>query len=284
MSFVDPTRHQRSRRPLHRLCRGSSVLFVAVALVTGLGLSASAALTPTLWQAVIYSQPAGVPLGADLWGPGPYQSGRKYVAVVVVHGGAFIRNDRSKTTSLARSLAASGFLAMNIDYRLAPQWAYPAPEQDAQAAVAWLRARPFVSSVAMFGLSSGAIITDWVAARGVVDRAVAWSGAGSYDPALIGTYAATTAILPHLGCSFADCPQLWASAAPLASVSPGDPPLLQVHSTSDPVSAVASARAMADAYLVAGAPVTYDERPGDIHSDFWGDQVVRQETIDFLRG
>jgi acetyl esterase/lipase len=205
------------------------------------------------------------------------------VGVVVIHGGGFTANDRSTTTGLAQWLARSGLVAMNVDYRLAPQWVYPSPEEDVTAAIAWLRGRPFVARVEVFGVSAGAILSDWAAAQGIVDRATAWSGAGSYDPALIGAHAATVGIEPHLGCSFDACPDVWTSAAPLASVTPGDPPLLQVHSTSDPVVNVASARAMVDAYAANGDLVTYDEHRMQVHGgDFFNDPAVRQETLTFL--
>jgi acetyl esterase/lipase len=204
--------------------------------------------------------------------------------VLVIHGGGFTKNDRSETTGLAQSLAAAGYVAMNIDYRLAPQWVYPAPEQDALAAVAWLRSQAYVQRVTVFGISSGAIMVDWLVGQGAIDRGVAWSGGGSFDPAVIGTHAAITAIEPHVGCAFASCPEQWAAAAPLAWIGPGDPPLFQVHSTFDPVLSVASARAMVDAYRAAGNAVTFIERPGEVHGgDFWADRDVRQQTLEFLR-
>jgi hypothetical protein len=43
---------------------------------------------------------------------------------------------------------------MTIDYRLAPQWLYPSPEEDVSAAVDWLRSQTFVAAVGMFGVSS----------------------------------------------------------------------------------------------------------------------------------
>jgi acetyl esterase len=271
----------RLRGPVSMVC---AVVAVAALFVSSVNIAPASARSAMLWETVTYSQPDGVSLEGDVWSPGPLHPHRTYDAVVVVHGGGFTSNDRSKVTPLAQWLASSGLVAMTIDYRLAPQWLYPSPEEDISAAVDWLRSQTFVSAVGMLGVSTGAILTDWAAAQGIVDRAVAWSGAGSYDPALIGDHAAQTAIEPHLGCSFDACPDLWVSAAPIASVAPGDPPLLQVHSVRDPILDVASARGMVDAYTAQGNPVTYDEQPNSLHGGaFFNDPTVRDETLTFLQ-
>ena len=182
--------------------------------------------------------------------------------MVVVHGGGFTSNDRSSVTDLAQWLASSGLVAMTIDYRLAPQWPTRLRKRTSRPqSTGWvpdIRRRCWHVRRLHRGhphrLGRGS---------GIVDRAAAWSGAGS-DPALTGRLAAQTAIEPHLGCSFNACADLWSSAAPTASVTPGDPPLLQVHSVCHPILGVASARSMADAYTAQGNPVRYDERPGSI--------------------
>jgi acetyl esterase/lipase len=240
--------------------------------------------TPALWQTVTYTENAEAALAADVWGPGDFVLERTYVGVVILHGGGFTSKDRSSTTGLARWLTQAGLVAMNVDYRLAPDWVYPAPEEDVAAAVGWLRSQSYISRVAVLGVSAGAILADWAAAQGLVDQAVAWSGAGSFDPALIGARGASKGIEPHLGCSFEACPELWASAAPLASVTAGDPPVLQVHSVDDPVVGVEAARAMVDAYTAVGNRITYVENEADAHGgDLFKDPGVRSQTLTFLR-
>ncbi len=61
--------------------------------------------------------------------------------IVFVHGGGWVGGDKSEFTNRAKELAASGYVAISINYRLAPKNKYPVPLQDCQAAVRWLRAR-----------------------------------------------------------------------------------------------------------------------------------------------
>ncbi len=61
--------------------------------------------------------------------------------VVLIHGGAWMHGDKLRWRSLCLQLAAQGFVAASIDYRLAPEWPWPAQLVDAQLAVRWLRAQ-----------------------------------------------------------------------------------------------------------------------------------------------
>jgi acetyl esterase/lipase len=77
------------------------------------------------------------PLAADIYrphGPGPFP------AILVVHGGAWRMGTRADLAAIAQALAAHGYTAVAIDYRLAPRYKFPAQIYDCQAAVRWMRA------------------------------------------------------------------------------------------------------------------------------------------------
>jgi acetyl esterase/lipase len=77
------------------------------------------------------------PLAADIYrprGPGPFP------AILVVHGGAWRMGTRADLAAIAQALAAHGYTAVAIDYRLAPKYKFPAQIYDCQAAVRWMRA------------------------------------------------------------------------------------------------------------------------------------------------
>ena len=58
--------------------------------------------------------------------------------IVWFHGGGWCVGDLEGFDRVARQIAnASGHLCLSVDYRLAPEHAYPAAVQDASAAVAW---------------------------------------------------------------------------------------------------------------------------------------------------
>lgn len=68
-----------------------------------------------------------IPAGA---GPHP--------VLIYLHGGAFAMASKRTHRALAEAYAARGWLVCNVDYRLAPQFPYPAAAEDACAAWAWV--------------------------------------------------------------------------------------------------------------------------------------------------
>ncbi|MFZ6648078.1 alpha/beta hydrolase [Undibacterium sp. TJN25] len=63
--------------------------------------------------------------------------------IVFVHGGAFLRGDMNSNAEIygnvPRYFARHGFVAVNLEYRLAPEAAYPGGAEDVAAAVEWIR-------------------------------------------------------------------------------------------------------------------------------------------------
>ena len=63
----------------------------------------------------------------------------KHPAILVVHGGAWRRGNRSQLSGYARALAERGFCCFAIDYRLAPKHKFPAQIEDCRTAIKWIR-------------------------------------------------------------------------------------------------------------------------------------------------
>lgn len=59
-------------------------------------------------------------------------------AIMYVHGGAFSTLSKDTHRVMALNLAARGYVVFNINYRLGPTHAYPAPLEDAAAALHWV--------------------------------------------------------------------------------------------------------------------------------------------------
>ena len=63
---------------------------------------------------------------------------------VFVHGGAFVRGDKRTSEQLYDNVlfwfARQGFVGVNLEYRLAPEAAYPGGAEDVQRALRWLEA------------------------------------------------------------------------------------------------------------------------------------------------
>ena len=100
--------------------------------------------------------------GNDSWlatihqpkGAGPFP------ALLDVHGGAWNAGNRTHSESRAAQLAASGVVVASIDFRLAPEYPYPAQVADVNYATRWLKTRASdfnadSTSVGLWGSSSG---------------------------------------------------------------------------------------------------------------------------------
>jgi acetyl esterase/lipase len=70
----------------------------------------------------------------DIYRP---DDGKTHAVVVFVHGGAWVRGDRSQYPAIGGRLAAAGLVVVVPSYRLAPKHPHPAQIEDAAAAVAW---------------------------------------------------------------------------------------------------------------------------------------------------
>ncbi len=68
-------------------------------------------------------------------GKGPFP------AIVDVHGGAWVGNDRMANEWIDRSLAERGVIVMAIDFRMPPEYKYPIAVSDVNLAIRWLKTR-----------------------------------------------------------------------------------------------------------------------------------------------
>jgi acetyl esterase/lipase len=85
-----------------------------------------------------YAHPGDESLQLDLARP---ESGTgPFPAVLCIHGGGFRAGTRDGYDDLCKRLAARGYVAATITYRLAPTHQFPAAVHDCKAAVRWLRA------------------------------------------------------------------------------------------------------------------------------------------------
>ena len=61
-------------------------------------------------------------------------------AVILIHGGGWRTGDRSQGIPIAQRLAARGYVAVTVEYRLSIEALYPAAVHDLKAVIRWLRA------------------------------------------------------------------------------------------------------------------------------------------------
>ena len=133
-----------------------------------------------------YVTGAGTDRQGDIYvpsGAGPFP------AIVLLHGGGWTVGDKCWLSTQSMSLEEAGFVAFTINYRLAPTFCFPVPEEDTAAAISFLRQHASTykidpGKIGLLGTSAGGQIAVMTAYRegfgstGTKVAAIAsWSGA-----------------------------------------------------------------------------------------------------------
>jgi pectinesterase len=106
-------------------------------------------------------------------GTGPFP------AAILVHGGGWMSGDKAEAAApLREALTRAGIAWFSINYRLAPQSRYPAPVEDVEAAIRWLKVHAGERKVdpgklALVGESAGGHLVALAAVRARGETAVA---------------------------------------------------------------------------------------------------------------
>ncbi len=228
-------------------------------------------------------------------------AGSTRAAVILIHGGGFRAGDKDgrQWQEICRWIADAGYVAVNLNYRLAPVHPYPAAFEDVQEGVEWTRAHAGTygidpDRIGALGGSAGANLAQLLGSVGEgetttgsrVASVVSLSGPsdltqralelGEPDDRQIQT------VLDYLDCSqITDCPAAEA-ASPITHVDPSDPPFLILHSERERMP-VEQAQALADALTDAGATPEVRVRPGYAHAtSLLADRSVQSAVLDFL--
>lgn len=200
-------------------------------LATDYDIRRDVVFTPRDWPEALKAD-VYVPRGA---GPFP--------AVLVIHGGGWESGDRAQVESIAERVAARGFVAVNVTYRLAPKALFPAQLQDVQQAVLWMRAnavqyRIEPARIAAFGYSAGAHLAALLGGIGKGDalfvpgssvRAVVAGG----TPADLSKWPNGRMVVQFIGGARDAKPAEYRAASPVSYVSAGDPPMFLYYGGMD---------------------------------------------------
>jgi acetyl esterase len=259
------------------------------ALVVLLGRPAGAQPSVDIRRDVEYGTANGKRLLLDAYVPPAGEDRRP--AVVMIHGGGWRVGDKASWKPEAEQLAAKGWVAFSINYRLDEPAVFPAEIDDAQAAVRWVRAhaeeyKVDPDRIAAIGESAGGHLTAMLAMLGGgslgrdarIRVGAAWSPpvdltalAGSRGAGWIG---------PLLGCDQQTCPDLLAQSSPVTHVDRTDAPLYLANSTEELVP-LSQSQAMAERLKAAGVDHRLDVYPGNRHAlDFRADAWT--PTLAFL--
>ncbi len=167
-----------------------------------------------------------------------------FATCILVHGGGFTKGDKhSFIKPLFEPLTKAGFAWFTINYRLAPQHAWPACGDDVLTAIKWVKQHAAEYKVdpkriAIIGESAGGHLVSWAGVKGEGETAVA-AVVPFYAPHdLVVQVKMRNALggLAGLVGSEELNDSTWkklADMSPMNFVRPGLPPFLQIHGDKD---------------------------------------------------
>ena len=193
---------------------------------------------------IVYTSPDWPePLQADLYLP--KKRGLRPV-VLMIHGGGWANRSRDDMDGISRKLMQQGYAVLNVNYRFAPRYTYPAQLQDLQQALAWLtenagRYRLDLERVNTWGYSSGAHLAALI---GGIDHDKHLSGETASIPRIrsvvaggipsdLRKYTGSPIVMRFMGGDRHEMPERYAEASPAYHVSSDDPPVFLYHGKLD---------------------------------------------------
>jgi acetyl esterase/lipase len=233
------------------------------------------------------------PAGPELQEPAPPLR----AAIVVVHGGSWARGDKADVAwrSVCQWLASAGYVALGVNYRLAPADVFPAAIEDVQSAVAWLREPAQVvrfhidpERIGAFGGSAGGNLVALLGTRGDGPHGAGSRVAAVADlsgPADLTGLAVTDDFVPvqlaYLGCESEDACPVAVDASPFYAIDASDPPFFVAHSTAEKIP-LAQAEMLVAGLRAAGVSVEFVTVEGTLHSIAMLDAALKQRIVEFF--
>lgn len=200
-------------------------------------------------------------LRADLYLP---QRSDRLPVVITIHGGGWANRSRNDMTSISEALVERGYAVLNLNYRFAPTYTFPAQLDDMYQALHWLRDNADryhldLTRINAWGYSSGAHLA---ALLGGFDRETSADSVRQLPrlravvaggiPADLRKYDDSPIVKRFLGGTPDSIPELYTLASPAAQISADDPPVFLYHGKLDFLVTLDQPRDYYDALIDAG--------------------------------
>ena len=198
--------------------------------------------------------------------------------VVMIYGGSWRSGTKADLPDLNRYLAARGYAVAAVSYRLAPQYKFPAPTEDVNAAIDFLEANADslgldTTRIALVGRSAGgqlALLSAYTkndpAIKGVAafypptDQKWGWDHPS--DPRV---YDSFVTLREFLGGDPTSAAVAYRNSSPLNFVNGSTVPTLLIHGGMDPLVSVQQSRRLGAALEAAQRPHLMIELPWSTH-------------------
>jgi acetyl esterase/lipase len=174
--------------------------------------------------------------------------------ILKFHGGGLSGGDKSWHRDVLAMWAREGFTIVTANYRMSPEYTWPAMIEDADAALRWIGANAEEhdldpSNVVITGDSAGAYLSVALAtmspelfpnidtSRPTIRAVVAWYGAYTFvpRPGIEWSGWGTSPTWPVMPVPRDQDVALWELASPINHVDASDPPMLLIHGVRDSV-------------------------------------------------
>lgn len=237
-----------------------------------------------LRRGICYASPNGIDLLMDV----SFPVGVKAPAVIIVHGGGWVRGDRELDVEpLFKPLSDAGFAWFSIDYRLARDVTqFGVAIDDVESAIRFVKSHAIEFNtdpdrIALIGESAGGQLAAMAALRAAPAESVK-AVVALYAPTdLLSLLKDSTYIPARIRNSVEGTPWEAFLLAALAQLSPIDnvrrdmPPFLFIHGTADPLVPFSQSRDMCARMHQAGASCELFPVEGAGHGLRWWDSSPR---------
>ncbi len=178
--------------------------------------------------------------------PAPTQG--KKPCVIVVHGGSWAGGDSRQLPELNSELAKASYHVASINYRLAPQYKFPAPIEDLKVALNYLQSQASIllidtNNFVLLGRSAGgqivlsaAYMLNDPAIKGVISfygpADMVWGYANPTNPLVLNS---RKVMENYLGGTYTQIPQQYVNSSATETVTSRAIPVLLIYGENDPL-------------------------------------------------
>jgi acetyl esterase/lipase len=222
----------------------------------------------------------------DLYRPEKLDPGRRYPAIVIIHGGGWTGGSKgdAREQNFATTLVLAGYICVSIDYTLAtPQRStWPQNLYQCKSAVQFLRqnARRYQidpKHIGVMGGSAGGHLSLMVGLTSVTGSFAppgpyghvssrVQAVADFYGPSDLATVFPDPCCETMFGVKWTEKPALWEQASPINYVTRRAPPVLVIHGTEDATVPISQSELLLKKLEAEGVPHQYLRVSGAGHS------------------
>jgi len=215
---------------------------------------------------------------------------RDLPVLVYIHGGGWTEGDKSQMDVWAKRMSRHGYVVFNVNYRLAPQYPFPAAVNDCLGAIAWIKehASEYGGNANRLGVTGGSAGGHLTAMVATATDSAFWKPTGHENVYLMGAVKVQVPFFgvydfhendaihwlgihkKFLGGDEKDAPEIYKLASPITYARKDVPPTLLICGKLDPL--YHQSNLYYQALKDAGAPVEYETYTFQTHgfdSYFW---------------